>query len=477
MADLVLHGLETIEGSSGPRPVQTIDTGVIGLVGTAPEANATLWPLNTPVPIYGSSTIQGLGSAGTLMDALEGIFDQAGKVSQTVVVVRVAQGATMNETLQNVMGSSTTMTGIHALKTAPSELGLKPKLLVAPGFTSYRPTDALATTTVGTPGTGYVDPPAVTISGGGGYGAKAVATVARGVNTIAVGTGGTGYTAAPTVVISAPESGGVQATATATVAAGVITAIAVTNPGSGYTTPPTVSFTGVGTGGTATATVTGRVSGLVITNHGAGYATAPTIAIAAPPSGTTALATSTIGTAGNPVTSEFLSIAAFFRAGVIKDGTATTTSAAISDRMDYDSDRLLIVEPMVKVFKNAQVVNEPGSARVAGLQAYVDYTEGFWFSPSNHVVNGVIGISRPIGHSISDPSAESQLLNRNEIAAFVRSPSGGYKLWGNRVASSDTLKAFWSVRRAHDTIIDSVELACEPFIDKPYGLQVLVDDR
>jgi phage tail sheath protein FI len=91
------------------------------------------------------------------------------------------------------------------------------------------------------------------------------------------------------------------------------------------------------------------------------------------------------------------------------------------------------------------------------------------------VVQGIIGISRPIGHSISDPSAESQLLNRNEVAAFVRSPSGGFKLWGNRVPSSDSLKAFWSVRRAHDTIIDSIERASEPFIDKPFGLQVLVD--
>jgi hypothetical protein len=293
---------------------------------------------------------------------------------------------------------------------------------------------------------------------------------------IALNSGGTGYTVAPTVVISAPPSGGTQATATATVAAGVVTGITVTNPGAGYTSAPSVSFTGAGTGAVATASLTGRVTGIVMQNRGFGYATAPTIAIQAPPSGgTQATATATLGTVANPVTVELLTLANRFRAGVIKDAPATTTTAALTDRLDYDTDRLLIVEPMAKVFKNAQVANEPASARVAGLQATVDYTEGFWVSPSNHVIQGIVGMSRPIGHSISDPSAESQLLNRNSVACIVRSPRGGYKLWGNRTPSSDALRIFWSVRRSHDTIIDSIERACEPFIDKPFGLQVLVD--
>lgn len=477
MADLVLHGLETIENTNGPRPVETIDTGVIGLMGTAPDASDDLWPLNTLVPIYGSSgSVQGLGETGTLKDAIDGIFDQATRVSQTICVVRVAEGANINETMQNIIGDSTVLTGMYALLTGPSDHGLTPKLLVAPGFTSIRPTDAVASVAVGMAGTGYTVAPAVTFTGGGGQGATGVATITKGV-TIAIDEGGSGYTSAPTVVIGPPPSGGTQATATATVSSGEITAITITNPGAGYTNTPAVSFTGGGgAGGAATATLSGRVTGIILTNHGFGYGSAPTVAIAAPPSGgTQATATATLGTAANPVTVELLALAGRLRAGVIKDGTATSTSAAIQDRLDYDTDRMLIVEPMVKVFKDGQVVPEPGSARVAGLQARVDYTEGFWVSPSNHVVQGIVGISRPIGHSITDPSAESQLLNRNEVAAFVRSPSGGFKLWGNRVPSSDPLKMFWSVRRSHDTIIDSIERACETFIDKPFGLQVLVD--
>lgn len=403
--DIYLHGVETIERNNGPRPVETIDTGVIGLIGTAPDANATLWPLNTPMPIYGSNgPVEGLGSAGTLADAIEGIFDQAGRVSQTIIVVRVEEGANINATMSNIIGSSLNRTGMHSLRNAPEMHGLKPKLLCAPGYTSQRPTD--------------------------------------GVSAIAITDGGTGYTEAPAVTIT---------------------------PAAGDTT---------GFGATAVAvidSISGEVSEIVITNPGAGYTAAPTVVFSGGGATVQATATATVGTVANPVTMELLSLAAKFRACVVKDGPATTTSAAIADIGDYDTDRLLVVEPMVKVFKNGAVVSQPASARVAGLQARVDYSEGFWFSPSNRVIEGVVGASRSIEHSISDPSAESQLLNKNAVACVVRAPSGGYKLWGSRVPSSDTLKQFWSVRRAHDTIIDSIELAVESFIDKPFGLQVLVD--
>lgn len=64
--------------------------------------------------------------------------------------------------------------------------------------------------------------------------------------------GGTGYTTAPTVAITG--GGGTGATATATVAGGVVTGVTITNKGTGYTSAPTVAFTG-GAGSGAAATV------------------------------------------------------------------------------------------------------------------------------------------------------------------------------------------------------------------------------
>lgn len=64
--------------------------------------------------------------------------------------------------------------------------------------------------------------------------------------------GGSGYTSAPTVAITG--GGGTGATATATVSGGAVTAVTITNPGSGYTSVPSIAFSGGGGGTGATAT-------------------------------------------------------------------------------------------------------------------------------------------------------------------------------------------------------------------------------
>ncbi len=395
MTDIYLHGVETVEKNEGPRPVVTIDTGIIGLIGTAENADAN-WPLNTPAAVLGYNGVPaGLGTAGTLRDAITGILDQATRASQTVVVVRIEEGADLAETMSNIIGDSIAKTGLHAFRLAHEILKLKPKMLIAPGFTSSEPTD--------------------------------------GIEAIAVGAGGTGYLAETTVVTITGD--GTNAAAHAIVEDGVITEIVIDNYGQGYTT--------------ATVAITGD--------------------------GADATATTTLGDVLNPVTVEMLAVANRLRACVVVDGPNTTSVGAVAYRGGYDTDRLLIVDPYCKIFKDAAVVQEPASARVAGLQARVDYEEGFWVSPSNHVLEGIVGAARVIDHSLNDPSAESQYLNKNAVATIVRSPSGGLKLWGSRVPSSDTLRQFWSVRRAHDTIIESIEIAHEPFVDKPFSLQTLLN--
>ena len=43
------HGVRVIETSEGVHPIRIISTAVIGLVATATDADATYFPLNTPV--------------------------------------------------------------------------------------------------------------------------------------------------------------------------------------------------------------------------------------------------------------------------------------------------------------------------------------------------------------------------------------------------------------------------------------------
>ncbi|WP_440681961.1 phage tail sheath C-terminal domain-containing protein [Cysteiniphilum halobium] len=132
------HGVEVVEIDGGARPIQTVKSSVIGLIGTAPDADSTAFPLNTPVLIAGNRTEAAkLGSAGTLPDAIDGIFDQIGAM---VVVVRVEHSDDNAQMLANVQGGIDTntgaRTGVQAFLDAGSKLGLTPRILIAPQFSN-----------------------------------------------------------------------------------------------------------------------------------------------------------------------------------------------------------------------------------------------------------------------------------------------------------------------------------------------------
>jgi autotransporter-associated beta strand protein len=97
-----------------------------------------------------------------------------------------------------------------------------------------------------------------------------LAPAGNGVSTIPVATGGTGYLDTPVVTITG--GGGAGATAVANVSGGAVTGITITSPGTGYTTVPTVTLFGGGYSSAATlgtATIAANVSG-GLTKQGAG---------------------------------------------------------------------------------------------------------------------------------------------------------------------------------------------------------------
>ncbi|MBP1693862.1 MAG: hypothetical protein H6Q37_1745, partial [Chloroflexi bacterium] len=97
------------------------------------------------------------------------------------------------------------------------------------------------------------------------------------------------------VAVDLTGGGGTGATAAATVdpQTGALTAITVINPGSGYTSAPTVNITGLGINAAATAVVdnSGVVTAITVNAGGLGY-TAPTVTITG--GGATTAATATV---------------------------------------------------------------------------------------------------------------------------------------------------------------------------------------
>lgn len=385
MTETFLHGVQVLEVDAGPRPIRSVRSGVIGIVGTAPDADEVLFPLNTPVLVATRGEAAKLDTseegeqAGTLPKALDGIFDQAGAV---VVVVRVEAESESDDTLANILGGVDADTGqylgVHALLGAESILGYSPRILCVPGFTHQRVSGAVLTVAVTNGGSSYETAPSVTFSGGGGTGAAATATVNG---------------------------------------SGIVTGVTITNPGSGYTSAPTVGFTGGG--------------------------------------GSGATATATKGDIINSVVSELIGIAERLRAVIVADGPNTNDDASIAYSEDFGSSRVFVVDPWVMVTNSeGESEAQPASPRVAGLIAKIDNDKGFWWSPSNNVINGIIGTARSVDFTLGDANSRANVLNESNVATIIR--QDGYRLWGNRTLSSDPLWAFLSVRRTADILNDSL---------------------
>jgi hypothetical protein len=135
-------------------------------------------------------------------------------------------------------------------------------------------------------GFGYTNTPAVSITGGGGTGAKAVATLIGGmVAGLTIINPGNGYTQAPIIAIDPPPFPPRKATGIAQVVNGFVVGVQVTQGGFGYTNPPLVLLTGGGgSGAMAVASISNKVViGITITDPGSGYTSTPSVRIAAPP--------------------------------------------------------------------------------------------------------------------------------------------------------------------------------------------------
>lgn len=139
------HGVRVIEINEGSRPIRTVSTAVIGLVATAEDADAATFPLNTAVLITNvTAAIGKAGTDGTLKKVLEAIALNA---KPMIVVVRVEEGVDAAATAANVIGTVTVegkYTGMKALLQAKAALGVKPRILGAPGLDTQAVATALA---------------------------------------------------------------------------------------------------------------------------------------------------------------------------------------------------------------------------------------------------------------------------------------------------------------------------------------------
>ncbi|MFZ4219690.1 phage tail sheath subtilisin-like domain-containing protein [Enterobacter ludwigii] len=169
------HGTRVNETTDLSDAINDIDSSVIGVVCTADDADADIFPLNTPVLITRvMSVMNKAGTTGTLSTVLTAIGNQC---SPKVVVIRVADAANWKPTRSDEdeptqdslviggQGDDGKFTGLYALLTAEARAGVKPRIIGAPGLDSLNVATELgviakklrAFTYVGAPGCNSVE--------------------------------------------------------------------------------------------------------------------------------------------------------------------------------------------------------------------------------------------------------------------------------------------------------------------------------
>ena len=151
------------------------------------------------------------------------------------------------------------------------------------------------------------------------------------------------------------------------------------------------------------------------------------------------------------VVAEMIPIADRLRAIIVADTPTETDAAAAAFATACASQRVYAIYPEVVNTKNETVAASP---YVAGVIARTDKEQGFWCSPSNRVVNSVVGLSKPVDFTLGDSACKANYLNENGVATIVN--QDGYRLWGNRTTSDEGTYKFLCVRRTADIISDSI---------------------
>lgn len=159
--------------------------------------------------------------------------------------------------------------------------------------------------------------------------------------------------------------------------------------------------------------------------------------------------------------------------GAIPSQIITGRGPSGSINFNTSDPRAILCYPYVKAYDLATEADElrPYSQYLAALICQIDVTAGASYaqSPSNNTIQGITGVERII-EWIINADCEANQLNANGVVTIFTAFGLGFRAWGNRTAAypSNTEPVnFISVGRTADILHESVEQATLPFIDLP----------
>jgi Bacteriophage tail sheath protein len=417
-----LHGIEVIEVANGPAPITVVKSSVIGLVGTAPawavQLPAVAPAVNTPTLVSSALDAAKFGPAVqgyTIPYAIAAIQAQG---AGQVIAVNVFDPSKHFNTVAATAMTFDTATGVINL----GHMGVSNVAVTSdPAGTTYAAN------------TDYtVDP-------------------VNGIITIVPAASGGHIAPGATVLVSFDYADPTKVQDSDIIGA-------VTN--------------GVYTGLQALRTTYGTMGFFPKLLIAPGFSQDPDVETAMVSMAQSIRALALIDSA--PATTPATAIANRSAAGNAFDTSSTRAVLCYPQELFYDTGLVPTGVTLNGAIPVATAANTksvgPYSQWVAGAIASKDLTKGYWWSPSNTQINGILGPDVPLYASALDAASDVNNLNAQGILTVFNAFGTGLRAWGNRSAGYPTVTTpdnFINVRRTMDIIEESVELAMLQFIDQP----------
>lgn len=442
MPDQYHHGVRVIEINEGTRTIRTISTAIIGFVAIAADADPDFFPLNKAVlvtDIY--AAIAKAGTQGTLLKTLQAIEYNTKPV---MVIVRVAEGSSPAATTANIVGTvlpNGQKTGLKALLSAQSQLGVKPRILGVPYFDNLAVANELISISQKLRAFPYFH--------ADGAATKEEAVLYRDnfgsregmiiwpnfTNIISLTQVANGT---PAQLVSPADAATTDLAAWQELG---IEYLIVNINGNEYNVAGWEFNTA-----TSLADVALRIQSAINAVVGSSAVTL-TYADNAFTMTTTLIGTAaSLSVAGDAsVIDTMLGFSGLSSQGA---GSATTETVAVTQEVS-------------------------AVAYALGLRAKIDQEIGWHKTLSNVAVNGVMGISKDIHWDLQDPNTDAGYLNSHEVTTLIQQK--GFRFWGSRTCSDDPLFAFENYTRTAQVLADTIAEAHFWAVDKPMHASLIKD--
>lgn len=169
-----------------------------------------------------------------------------------------------------------------------------------------------------------------------------------------------------------------------------------------------------------------------------------------------------VDNAANPVLIQQGLLAKQLGAVHISSSPGTTDEDAVTHRGDLDDERLILVDPFVKTLGGIMTAE----AHMAAVGILTDKKTGFHASWGNKILPGVLGVSRPVPHHITESDTRANYLLKHQINTIINQ-DGGWRSWGDWAATTNTDLQFYCQTRVDDIINEALARTIWRVISEP----------